>query len=211
MAGGDPWPFPDNYRQCGYCGRRILGRQAQIRQSDEAYAWLMGMPVGPSCRGCTDNSKSLVKSAPSQFSSALNGCKTGSHGGRATTNQHEQLDIRRLRRDGLLQAGARFKIGPIQGHNTGVALLLSWSNARRKRRCAVQLLRTLCNYGGIRMWLQCPVKSCRRRVGVLDLKGDSWRVVSAPGWPIVPNERSLDFGACGARGRSGLGWVSPQT
>jgi hypothetical protein len=30
-----------------YCGRRMLGLQAQIRRWDEACAWLNGVPVGP--------------------------------------------------------------------------------------------------------------------------------------------------------------------
>ena len=171
MAGGNPWPFRHEYRQCGYCGRRMVGLQAQIRRWYEACAWV---PVWPCSGACAaSNPKSLDKSMPSRFSSALGGCRAGSHGGRATTDQHQQLDIRLLRRGGLLQAGARFQMGKIHGHNTGATLLLSWSNAHGKRRCAVRLLRTHCNYGGVRRWLQCPVESCRRRVGVLYLKDDS--------------------------------------
>jgi hypothetical protein len=147
-----------------------------IRRWYEACAWLNGVPVWPCSDDCSAlNPKSLDKSMPTRFSSALGGCRAGSHGGRATTDQHEQIDIRLLRRGGLLQVGTgtRFRIGNIQGHNTGATLQLSWSGARRKRRCAVRLLRTHCNYGGTRMWLQCPEEGCRRRVGVLYVTGDS--------------------------------------
>jgi hypothetical protein len=152
----------------------MLGLQAQIRRWDEACAWLNGVPVGPCSGACPAlNPKSLDKSMPTRFSSALGGCRAGSHRGRATTDQHEHIDIRLLRRGGLLQVGTRFQMGNTQGHNTGATLLLSWGNAHRKRRCAVRLLRTHCNYGGIRRWLQCPVEGCRRRVGVLYVRGDS--------------------------------------
>jgi hypothetical protein len=174
IAGGNPWPFPHDYRRCGYCGRRMVGLQAEIRRWWEACAWLNGVPVGPCSDDCSAlNPKSLDKSTPTRFSSALGSCRAGSHGGRATTDQHEQIDIRRLRRGGLLEVGARFQVGNIQVHNTGETLLLSWSDAHRKRCCAVRLLRTHCNYGGMRRWLQCPMEGCRRRVGVLYVRGDS--------------------------------------
>src|ERR1039457_4167349 len=85
----------DGYSACRlsiYCGRRMLGLQAQIRRWDEACAWLNGVPVGPCSGACPAlNPKSLDKSMPTRFSSALGGCRAGSHRGRATTDQHEHI------------------------------------------------------------------------------------------------------------------------
>jgi hypothetical protein len=50
--------------------------------------------------------------------------------------------------------------------------LLSWGETKQEGGRSVRLMRTRCNYGGARRWLQCPAGSCRRRVGVLYLRND---------------------------------------
>jgi hypothetical protein len=113
--------------------------------------------------------KSSGKSPLSRFSAALRGCRAGSHGGNDTTEQYERLDIRVLRRAGWHKAGSRFRVGSIRGHNKGNWLVLAWGD---RSCCAIRLLRTGCNFGGVRLWLQCPQSDCGRRVGVLYRKGD---------------------------------------
>ena len=91
------------------------------------------MPAGPCGRHCVAPSpKSLGKSASSQFSGALDACRAGSCGGRATVDRYEQIDVRLLRRRGLLQAGAQFKLGSIRGRNAGTHLLLSWGKTKQE-------------------------------------------------------------------------------
>jgi hypothetical protein len=92
---------------------------------------------------------------------------------KATVDRYEQIDVRHLRRGGLLRPGAQFMVGEIQARNTGTTLSLSWKRGSGRGRGSVRLLRTRCNYGGTRKWLQCPAENCGRRVGVLYLRGDS--------------------------------------
>jgi len=174
LAGGNPWPFPHDYRRCGYCGLRMIGLQAQIRQFHEAWAWMNGIAVSPCGCDCTasptaNKPNPLGQSAVTRFSDALGGCRAGSHGGKETTEQYERLDIRLLRRAGWHKAGSRFNVGGMQAHNEGSSLVLAWGD---RSYCAIRLLRTGCNFGGVRMWLQCPQSDCGRRVGVLYRKGD---------------------------------------
>jgi hypothetical protein len=171
-AGGEPWPFPYAFRRCGYCGRPILGLPAQMQRDEEARAWLSGRAVDPCSWVCSglkhlENPKSLGKSM--QFSASLTGCRASAHGGRGTVEQHESLDVRMLRRAGALTRGARFEHGGIRGRNTGTGLVVSWNT--RVRGQTVRLLRTQCNYGGTRSWLECPVSGCGGRVGVLYANG----------------------------------------
>ena len=112
------------------------------------------------------------RSGPTRlFSATLRGCSPGAHGGRGTVDQFEKLDIRLLRRAGALTQGATFEHDGIRGRNTGTRLVISWD--ARRREYAIGLLRTRCNYGGTRSWLQCPVVGCGRRVGVLYATGTS--------------------------------------
>ena len=175
-AGGNPWPFPHEYRRCAYCGRQMIGSGAWYRRIQEACAWLGGTPVGSCSRYCngpetTENPKSLGKSPLSSFSDALNGCRAGLRGGRDTVDNCDSLDVRILRRHGHLKAGSRFNFGSIRGRYTGARLMLFLGD--QCGRCTVRLLHTRCNYGGVRKWLQCPVEGCGRRVEVLYLKGKS--------------------------------------
>ena len=176
MAGGNPWPFPHRYRRCAYCGRHMLGTGAWYRRIQEAFAWLRGVPVERCSSECIgprtpENPKSLGKSRVCPFSQALNGCRACSHGGRDTVEKYDRLDVRILRRQGCLTTGSRFSFGPIRGRNAGTRLVLSLGTQRR--RCTIRLLRTRCNYGGVRKWLQCPVAGCGQRVGILYLRGKS--------------------------------------
>ena len=82
-----------------------------------------------------------------------------------TTDQHATLDVRRLKREGLIAPGQE-----------QVALTVSF----RKRRGStgpgpervdaemrLRLAWTPCNLGGFRPWFICPGKGCGRRVALL--------------------------------------------
>ncbi len=65
------------------------------------------------------------------------------HSGRKTTNELPTLDVRELKRAGLIDPGQKLV--------EGVANLL-W---------------TPCNFGGSRPWFVCPGEGCARRVAIL--------------------------------------------
>jgi hypothetical protein len=128
-----------------------------------------------------DGTSNLLPHLPHnlRFSNAVRGCSVGSHGGKATTDQREKLDIRLLRQAGYLVPAARFQFGNVTG-KTGDSALTIWciggdgENTQPDLRQDIQLLRTPCNYGSERKWFRCPAKGCGRRVAILYRKGDGF-------------------------------------
>ena len=100
-------------------------------------------------------------------------------GAKRTTSNFLRLDIRTLKRDGMLVPGRTSRvywtrrgsqIGEIQVGAEGHRLVLtSWSEGSNgeleTKAYPVQIERTDCNLGGQRVWFWCPC--CGRRVAVL--------------------------------------------
>jgi hypothetical protein len=99
-----------------------------------------------------------------------------------SAENYHRLDIRELRKHGYLRPGSFFRLrwtrggdetGSIQGHSTHDSVVLSYrhkshgSDDWKSENYPVYLDRTLCNYGGKRVWFQCPAVGCGRRVAVL--------------------------------------------
>ena len=102
----------------------------------------------------------------------MGGFGSGRRGGRATTCQYQQLDVRLWQRSGLLERFGRFRWGYWD---------VSVSFAARSRpdwvflsrldhsptKYQVWLVWTPCNYGGARPWFLCPRECCGHRVAIL--------------------------------------------
>ena len=104
-----------------------------------------------------DGTSNLLPHLPHnlRFSKAVRGCSVGSHGGKATTDQREKLDIRLLRQAGYLVPGARFQVRSVTGKTGDSALTIrcigaDGGNTQPDLRQDIQLLRTPCNYGSWR-------------------------------------------------------------
>lgn len=94
-----------------------------------------------------------------------------------TTNAVNALDVRKFQRDGLLIPGTRFnstwsRKGRANGSisvsvNTGSVNLIyrHGGDGGQNMNYPVGIERTPCNYGGQRVWWQCPC--CGRRVALL--------------------------------------------
>lgn len=101
------------------------------------------------------------------------------YGAKRTTSKFLRLDIRTLKRDGMLTPGRISRVywtrrGNLVGEIAVCAevhrlFITSWSDASNGQREAkeypVQIERTDCNLGGQRVWFWCPC--CGRRVAVL--------------------------------------------
>ena len=194
QAGGQAYPMPCGVWRCPLCGRWHIGLPAQEQRQRECFAWLRGKPLGPCGPWCNDV-RAFIQCNPTfadvlglgrpndlGVSDSASGYKMGSHGGKATTDQCDQLDIRFLRRRGYLKPGATFRFGfarpgkpramRIQGQTTDSSLIVSCepddsADPHHDLKHEIQLLHTPCYFGGERKWLQCPAEGCGRRVAVL--------------------------------------------
>ena len=101
----------------------------------------------------------------------MGGFGSGRRGGRATTCDYLQLDVRLWQRSGLLVRFGCFSCG-----YWNVAVSFSkpepnWVFLSRldysPEKYQVWLEWTPCNYGGARPWFLCPMDGCRRRVAIL--------------------------------------------
>ncbi len=107
---------------------------------------------------------------------------------KATTGETQSLDVRYLRREGLLKAGHSFSLrwsragretgsigGMVEGNFGDLPewVVLSYRHRRgignewEDVREVVPLEWTPCNFGGERPWFLCPGVGCARRVAVL--------------------------------------------
>jgi hypothetical protein len=106
----------------------------------------------------------------------------GRPGWRGKTSSRLQLDVRRLAREGLLVAGSHFawswradgqKIGSVGIRVTSESgLALDYSSNGRTVCLPISLARTDCNYGGSRIWFNCP--RCSKRCAIVYCAGDIW-------------------------------------
>ena len=105
---------------------------------------------------------------------------------KSTTEECRSLDVRRLRREGLLKPARLFSwswsragrevasIGAlVEGHDGPERVVLLFRRTRGPsgewedvREC-VPLFWTACNFGGERPWFICPGAGCGRRVAIL--------------------------------------------
>ena len=111
----------------------------------------------------------------------MGGYNSGKRGGKYTTDDMRSLDIRRLKRDGLLTPGRSFMwnwtrhkklVASIHIFVDAGSALLTYQQSWRGgewRHCsnAVQIEWTECNFGGQRAWWCCPGTGCGKRVAVL--------------------------------------------
>ena len=103
-------------------------------------------------------------------------------GGRSTTNEYLQIDIRRLQRDRYLVDGRTFALQ--WKRNGEVVASVSFRVERDKiffkfrlpddgnaestdQQYPVSITTTPCFFGGERPWFICPARGCGRRVAVL--------------------------------------------
>lgn len=101
--------------------------------------------------------------------------------GKSTTSDMRTLDVRRLKRDGLLIPGRAFvwqwkrngeEAASIQMRTEADRVILQYrsrSNGRdwQVMEYPVRLEWTGCNLGGRRAWFLCPAQGCGRRVAIL--------------------------------------------
>lgn len=111
----------------------------------------------------------------------MGGYSSGKRGGRSTTDDMRPLDVRRLKREGLLTPGGSFGWNWTRNNETVArinirvnsdSVYLSYQQSWRGgawRYCGNTVLIdwTTCNYGGRRAWWRCPAAGCGRRVAVL--------------------------------------------
>ena len=105
-----------------------------------------------------------------------------SRGGRRTTGDFSELDVRYLSRNGNLRPGTsstlRWSRNGVDVSSIGIrstfdSVVLSYkrkspgSNEWKSEEYPVYLRWTPCNYGGTRPWFLCPAQGCGRRVAVL--------------------------------------------
>ncbi len=103
------------------------------------------------------------------------------YGAKATTDAYRRLDVRALSRVGALTPGYAGGWQWVQCGTT-VASIQIFANANslcvnyRHRsgdenwsteNYPIRLVRTPCNFGGSRVWFQCPAQVCGRRVSIL--------------------------------------------
>jgi hypothetical protein len=106
----------------------------------------------------------------------------GTGSGRRCTDEYLRLDVRRLKREGLLEPGSVFALESPRDGETLASVEVPADGDRRlvliqrhregdgesKERCyAVRLKWTPCTYGGERVWFLCPSVGCGRRVAIL--------------------------------------------
>lgn len=152
-----------------------------------------------------------------------------------TTDDYRKLDIRYLRRCGLLKPGRVSTVrwstgGKLTGGVTIRAFVgcieldykvRSLGTDWKMKRVSVNLVRSDCHLGGSRQWFECPTSSCRRRVAIL-YGGEIFvcrtcRNLTYPSQYLPPWERSI-LKADRIRDRlgwkpgifNGLGWQKPK-
>lgn len=114
----------------------------------------------------------------------MGGRGSGNHwpsGSKGTTEESCSIDVRKLKRQGLLVPGADRRIGWSRGEKEFASinfdvepgrLILNYQHKSgskdwEDRSYPVYLTTTPCNIGGERTWFCCPVPGCGKRVAVL--------------------------------------------
>ncbi len=103
------------------------------------------------------------------------------YGSKTTTSNYRKLDVRVLQRQGWLDVRYSVTItwtrnkqpdGTISIRPESHLVTLSYRHQRagedwKSKEYTVDLDRTACHYGGVRVWFRCPARGCGRRVAVL--------------------------------------------
>lgn len=113
----------------------------------------------------------------------MGGIGSGRHWqfGADTTDDYRSIDIRWLKREGLLESGSRRRItwsrggevtGSINVRSEPGRVILDYRHRDRggewqPERYPVYLATTPCHMGGERHWFLCPARGCGRRVAIL--------------------------------------------
>jgi len=98
-----------------------------------------------------------------------------------TVEDYRSLDIRRLKRDGLLTPGSNFGWKWTRDEETVASINIkvefnqvilnyryrSYGEEWQSIEYPVQLTRTECHLGGERPWFICPAKGCYKRIAIL--------------------------------------------
>ena len=86
---------------------------------------------------------------------------------RLTTDQLPDLDVRVLKRDGLITPGQE-RVAILWGFRKRREALAPGEEQRAVELVSrLRLTWTPCNYGGSRPWFVCPGKGCGRRAAIL--------------------------------------------
>ena len=102
-------------------------------------------------------------------------------GGKDTTDDMHELDVRRLQRDGLLRPGQSFSwqwlrrkevVASINIRTEANRVILDYRTRKQggewqPMNYPVLLEWTGCHFGGRRAWFRCPARGCGRRVAIL--------------------------------------------
>lgn len=114
----------------------------------------------------------------------MGGYGSGRHWGRGfriTTDNYRAIDVRRWRRNGLLEPGTAFGWNWSREGEQVASIRVRIEHGRLRliyRQCSygddwqdmdypVALTWTTCNLGGSRPWFRCPARGCGRRVAIL--------------------------------------------
>ena len=113
----------------------------------------------------------------------MGGIGSGRHWqfGASTTEDYRSIDVRRLKRDGLLSPGQTYNwrwlrdgdvVASIHIETMPSRIVLSYRHARdgenwQDERYPVYLSTSVCHFGGVRHWFICPALGCERRVAIL--------------------------------------------
>jgi hypothetical protein len=149
------------------------------------------------------------------------GSGRGYQGGKYTTSDMRALDIRRLKRDGLLTPGRSFswewlcngnQIASISIRTEAKRVILSYRNRLKSHEWRIEeypvyLEWTPCNFGGQRAWFRCPVPACGRRVAIL--YGGGTFACRSCHQLVYMSQREVDYDLAARRAnrvRRRLGW-----
>ena len=152
----------------------------------------------------------------------MGGIGSGRHWqfGADTTDDYRSIDIRWLKREGLLDSGVSRSItwsrggevtGSINIQSEPGRVILDYRHRDRggewqPERYPVYLDTTPCHMGGERHWFLCPARGCGRRVAIL-YGGQSSRAVIAIGWPIPLSVKSRGIELHGGQIASATKWA----
>jgi hypothetical protein len=91
---------------------------------------------------------------------------------RSTVEAYARVDVRQLRRSGLLQVGQDYTSRWSSGLEVRSTVLADGLRLEHEGRSyVVRLEWEPLHYGGVRPWFRCPVAGCGRRCGVLYRSG----------------------------------------
>lgn len=154
----------------------------------------------------------------------MGGSGSGRHwywGAKDTTSDYRSIDVRRWKRDGLLDPDQAFgwtwsrngeEVASIRVRTESNRVILAYRQRRgddewKDESYPVYLYRTACNIGGQRPWFLCPASGCGRRVAIL--YGGAIFACRHCYKLAYPSQRETDYNRMARRAdriREKLGW-----